>query len=859
MAKILLVDDEPAILKVVSNLLTIEGHEAVTSTDGLDALRLLRRSKFDILLSDIMMKPMGGMELLRKVRVEFPRLPVVLLSGYTNLNTASEALALGVFDYLTKPIDVNDLREVVAHALAATATEAAVKEFSATDMERFYRFGTIIAASPAMQSLCAQVEQFAPSNANIIICGEHGTGKRAVAGVIRSRGSRRHKPLVTVNCADFPEPVLDAMLFGDGNTGDTGAGFSGRSIFKTADGGIVLFQEVDLLPEGTQNKLLNVLRKRKAAAPGSKDPADTIDVQILALSDKSVKDLTTDAGILPDLLSLMGAFMIEIPPLRERPEDVIPLALHFLGGHTTSVAQLPQVDPEVRDILVNYEWPGNAAELRHVAEHIRNRAKAGRIGVDDLPDDVRSITRQPRINFSANFMKSEYWAKFLKRYLRILCAAPSAANQATAGGKDETYSEENYNTQQVTSAVELAEPHAMFPSWTRTQLYDRITGMYLDCPDDSEIAHHLSSDLKLDLNANIISDIRVEAALAAETQPPAVRRRWIYRYRRLTVNNLAKEFMFLEKKGSFIQAKRDLAHEISTLVQSTPPDKLCIAVNDAMGRNNIGADLIHTLEAYWRTLRKMEDAAGRYADRSGMTMDAALLNIADKLTLLYNSECHKSVKKAATALGEILGQLPGTINEDDAAFFLEYKRFTDDEKSSGGTMASKLFHCADFVAGPKSVLQRVLDGAAHHISASELTNLTDALRSNHVMARTDLEQVREYVARYIGDIATLKRLRDGADQTETAQENMLRALKVLERVIDNHLSLLDQERFLTKKERARANRCGISPNDLRVVLERLNNLPDPDEVEHLANQIFDGKDFDFPIDRYMERRFRLPE
>lgn len=860
MARLLVVDDEFSIRNVLNTLLVAGGHEVVAATDGTDALKILRQTRIDLVLSDIVMEPMSGMELLRKVRIEFPRLPVILLTGCSSLNTASEALSLGVFDYLMKPINIAELQEVVKHALEATTTDVIATKSSTADYEKLYRLGGLVAGSTDMQELCNRAEQCVASGANALICGEKGTGKKAMAAAIRALISkRRARPLATINCAESPEPVLDAMLLGGAETEAEWNESRGKGILWSDAGGIMILQEVDMLPHGTQRKLVKAFRKKQLKGTDPDGAVEAPGLQVLSLADRSIESIVEGGLILPDLLSLIGVFRFEIKPLRERPDDIVPLVVHFFRQNVSLASRVPAIDAELCETLVRYSWPGNVAELQKAVEHMSLRVKDGRLTISNLPEDLLNHIAQSRTDLSADYMKSEHWASLLKKYLRIVCVDTVPDREASGTGKPEMSGGDGDAWKGGSVDVSLSSPHELFPFWSRAQLYDRVTAMYLDFPDDREIARSLSADLRLELTEATISAIRVEAALAAERQPHAVKRRWIYRYRRLTVNNLVKEFMFMEDKHNFLKAKRELAEEIVALVRQTPPDKLCIAVNDALGRNNIGADLIHKLEAYGHCSRKMRDAAKSYAVLAGLDDESALLRIADKLAVLHATECNRDLGKTALALAKILKTRSNSIDGNDVTFFLEYHNLANEDQESARSFMSRIVSGSDVGIGLQSVLQQVLDGVSHHIPRTGIANLIEIVRSNLVMERSDLEQVRDYAVRHARDLETSRKLQHAARLPDNIEKSTIDELGTLERLVSNHLSLLSSGSFFSKAELTGASRRNISSGDLQAVLDRLNRLETEEEITQLATSLFAGRGFAFPTDRYLDRRFRLTQ
>jgi hypothetical protein len=409
-------------------------------------------------------------------------------------------------------------------------------------------------------------------------------------------------------------------------------------------------------------------------------------------------------------------------------------------------------------------------------------------------------------------------------------------------------------TNEPDSMPDLSKPHPDFPFLSRAKLYDAITSMYLDCRNDGEIAAALSEEHGRPISAQAIAGIRLEAAVAAEHQPSEIRRRWIYRYRKMTVNNLVKEFMFMEGMRNFAKGKRELANEIDLLVKNTPPDRICITVNDVLGRNNIGMDLINELQAYAVEDRKMNEAVRPYAEKHLMPQEQALAQVARMLALTHNAERAKDPEKSTALLSEILADSSQSFTQSDVSFLVEYDRLQAEAESA--SMMGLIARAGD-LARPPSVLEQAIEGTAHHFAYPELVQIVDSMRSTPVMSRSDLAQVREYASRHRKDLATLKEL----GYVRSAPPGMAKMeLEMLENVLtltEQHLSLLDYRTFLTNHEISNALRHKITSNDLKTILDRLNASSTPEEIESLADRLLEGHNFEFPLVRYLARRFTL--
>lgn len=405
-------------------------------------------------------------------------------------------------------------------------------------------------------------------------------------------------------------------------------------------------------------------------------------------------------------------------------------------------------------------------------------------------------------------------------------------------------------------APDINEPHPLFPSWTRSQLYEIVCNMYLDCWSDSEIATSLSNEYSTLVSAHDITNIRTEAAIAAENQPVEVRRRWLYRYSKLTVNNLVKEYMFLERKRDIAIAKRELADEIDVLARNTLPYRLCVAVNDVLGRSNIDIKLINDLKAYAEEARKIDVLVRPYASAHKLTLNHATDHVAHELSTQY-PQYRNSPDKACANLARILECPQHMTTSDDVAFLIEYDRLRGSDEAS--STISLIAHGADILNRPASALEQVVAGAAYHFSYPSLVQIIDSLRSHPLMARNDILQVREYAIRHGKDLDTLKQLGYQSSLSKEATKQELAILGSICLLAEQHLSLLENSTFLTSREIARAARDKITSGDLQTILDRLNAQTVAAEIETLAGKLLKGHNFEFPVKRYLAIRFALQD
>jgi len=413
MAKILLVDDEASILSVLSVLLKAEGYEVVPVDNGEKALELIKSTPFDLMISDIRMRPMDGISLLKAAREQRPAMSALMVTGYGTIETAVESLKYGAFDYITKPFKVDELLITVQRALEYNRTINENIDLKA-QLTGKYRFENIIAESRSMQNVCEMIERVAPTDTTVLIYGESGTGKELVAKAIHAYSNRKNKKFLPLNCAALPEPLLESELFGHVKGAFTGASADKTGLFEFADNGTLFLDEIDSMPLGIQAKLLRVLQDKQIRKVGGNEPI-TVDVRVLASTNARLEQLITQGTFREDLYYRLSVIPIEIKPLRERAEDILPLVYHILHREFGQNKELPRIEPEVLALLEQYSWPGNVRELENALKHALTFAKNNIINKDCLP---LKITQSPLVK-GTEIKRDDYKGKSLKAFLRI--------------------------------------------------------------------------------------------------------------------------------------------------------------------------------------------------------------------------------------------------------------------------------------------------------------------------------------------------------------------------------------------------------------------------------------------------------
>ena len=418
MARILLVDDEASILSVLSTLLKAEGHEVIPVLGGEKAQDTIRTQDFDLMISDIRMSPVDGMQLLKLIHREKPAVAVIMITAYGSVETAVEAMKEGAFDYVTKPFKVDELLITVQRALEYRNAIAENVNLKA-QLESRYQFENIIAESPAMRKVCEMIERVAPTDTTVLILGESGTGKELVAKAIHAHSLRKTKCFLPINCAAMPEPLLESEMFGHVKGAFTGASSNKEGLFEAAGGGTIFLDEIGAMPMSIQSKLLRVLQEREIRKVGGTETVP-VDVRVLAATNDRLEQLIEEGKFREDLYYRLSVIPIEIKPLRERVEDILPLVYHTMRQELGPGKDLPGIDPEVQIILERYSWPGNVRELENAIRHAMTFTKPGeKITKDVLPAKIVNSVDTESLQIAQPGAKAEsYRGKSLKGFLR---------------------------------------------------------------------------------------------------------------------------------------------------------------------------------------------------------------------------------------------------------------------------------------------------------------------------------------------------------------------------------------------------------------------------------------------------------
>ncbi|RMD95252.1 MAG: sigma-54-dependent Fis family transcriptional regulator [Calditrichaeota bacterium] len=364
---ILVIDDEPATLKVMQANLSREGFEVFTALDGLAALSILQQKEVDAIIADYMMPKLDGLSLLQKMRQNGMDIPTIIITAHGSIEHAVKAMQLGAENYLTKPINYDELLVVLNKCLEQSHLRQELKRLRREVSSR-YSFSNIIGRSHAMQEIYEMIEDLADTDATVLITGETGTGKELIAKAIHYNSSRRDKPFIGVSCAALPESLLESELFGHEKGAFTGANKTRIGRFEQADGGTLFLDEVGDIPLPTQAKLLRVLQERVFERLGT-NQSISVDVRVISATNKDLQRAILDNTFREDLYYRLNVVVIKVPPLRERLEDLPLLAVHFTKLYAKKFDRpIETIEPEAIQVLFNYKWPGNIRQLENVIE-----------------------------------------------------------------------------------------------------------------------------------------------------------------------------------------------------------------------------------------------------------------------------------------------------------------------------------------------------------------------------------------------------------------------------------------------------------------------------------------------------------
>ena len=435
MKKILIVDDELNMRLVLSAMLKKEGFEVSSAANGREALQILQSNKIAVVITDLKMPDMDGMELLTHISERYPEIPVVMITAHGTVATAVEALKKGALDYITKPFELDDLKNIICKAIKTSNLKENELFLPPEEIERIGMIGT----SQKTMEIFDVIKRVAQTTTTVMITGETGTGKELVADAIRYNSPRKNNPLIKINCAAIAETLMESELFGYEKGAYTGAVVTKQGKFELAHKGTLFLDEVAEIPREMQVKLLRVIQELEFERVGGLRTIK-VDVRIIAATNQNLFRQVQAGNFREDLFYRLNVFPIEIPPLRERKEDILPLVDYFMDKFNKKLDLSVKMDSEVNEMLLHYEWPGNVRELQNLIERMMLLAKNNLITSGEVPvefkDAINTIMTAPADDSNKPF--KEYMrdhVENVERQMIIKCLEESGDNVTNAAKK----------------------------------------------------------------------------------------------------------------------------------------------------------------------------------------------------------------------------------------------------------------------------------------------------------------------------------------------------------------------------------------------------------------------------------------
>jgi len=386
-SKILVVDDELSMREFLQILLEKEGYDVKLACDGAEAIENIESDAFDLVISDVRMPNISGIDVLKFVKEKAPDTSVVMITAFASMEQAIQAIKLGAFHYITKPFKVEEIRHVVSSAIKRKVLEAENIRLK-KELNKRISFDQLIGGSPQMLEIYDLIERISSTKTNVLIMGESGTGKELAAKAIHKKSPRYQGPFVTVNCGAIPENLIESELFGHKKGSFTGAIYDSKGLFVAADGGTLFLDEVGELPFQTQVKLLRAIQERKIYAVGSTTPFN-VDVRIISATNRDLEKEIENSGFREDLFYRLNVISFTMPLLRDHSEDIPMLSEYFLNKYCKEQGKdIGKISQEAIDILKKYNYPGNVRELENLIERAVALETSSVILIESLPQKI---------------------------------------------------------------------------------------------------------------------------------------------------------------------------------------------------------------------------------------------------------------------------------------------------------------------------------------------------------------------------------------------------------------------------------------------------------------------------------------
>jgi DNA-binding NtrC family response regulator len=416
--KVLVVDDDLEMCGLLSDVLKGEDFSVTAIHDSLEASKILKKEKFDIVITDLKMKGLKGLDLLEEARQVAPMMPVIIITAFGTIESAIKAMKMGAYDYITKPFQMDELLLTVRKALETHLLKKEVIRLR-KEVESRYHFHQLIGKSLSMQKIYGLIERISDSSSNVLITGESGTGKELVAKAIHYNGVRKEGPFVAINCAAIPETLLESELFGYKKGAFTDAKSDKKGLIFEANEGTLFLDEITEMPLTLQAKLLRVIEEREVRPLGDTN-SYPIDVRIISSSNRNIKSTIQEGRFREDLYYRLNVIDIQLPPLRERKEDIPLLIQHFITKFSNEFKKnISGVSKDALKLLLNYSWPGNVRELENVIQRAITLSQHDTILPEDLPPsmlqetDKNVLEKAVQEKYTINQLEKEYIRRIL--------------------------------------------------------------------------------------------------------------------------------------------------------------------------------------------------------------------------------------------------------------------------------------------------------------------------------------------------------------------------------------------------------------------------------------------------------------
>ncbi len=413
--RMLIVEDESTLCQSLKRVLEREGYEVEARENAESALKLLEEEIYDLVVTDIILPGIDGIELLGTIKERFPEVTVIVITAYASLDTAIKAFRVGAYDYVVKPIIHEEIKQVVRNALAQKALVRQNIHLRQL-IERQCDFGTIIGESAAIRDTIAYVKKISPAKSNVLLLGETGTGKELVARAIHASSNRAQEPFMPINCSAIPDNLLESELFGHTKGSFTGATAAKKGLFEEASRGTVFLDEIGDLSLVLQAKFLRVLEDQEIRPVGGVKSVK-IDLRFITATNRDIEQEVKSGRFREDLYYRINTITIKLPPLRERREDIEPLIRYYLQKYSAELGKtVKEIEGKALDILLRYPWPGNVRELKNVIERGILISEDGMITADALPECLRDRSNEEPVFQDDKLSIEDYCKSFVQRH-----------------------------------------------------------------------------------------------------------------------------------------------------------------------------------------------------------------------------------------------------------------------------------------------------------------------------------------------------------------------------------------------------------------------------------------------------------